>query len=443
MLPEREQILVVDDEPNLRRVLSAHSFETDTTCTAEDGEQASASSASTTSICHHRSSACRRSRYGAPPQGARHGPELPVVMITAHGTVDNAVEALKTGAFDYITKPFDQAEVRVIVKKALSRATSPRERRAQVAPSRSSGTDHRASSAIQELYSVLDRVADTPTTVLVTGESGTGKGSSRAPRRFLAPRSAVHQSELRRDPHELIERALRLREGRLHRRGRAEAGPLRAGGGGNLFLDEIGTIPVEMQVKLLRALQEASSSGSGASRPFASTCARRRHQHGSQKIAAGHFREICTTASTWFRFASLPEEERTTRFYSHAISSSGRTRLGKHVEGIERSRPRAVLHPWPGTSGSSRTSSSGRCSSATAEGPRARSPARGARRQARHHADSRRRPPSLAGDRRRTQQVKAASRLERELIVHALDQTRATSRTRRLLKISARASSSR
>src|SRR5262245_35949191 len=178
MLLERKQILVVDDEPNLRRVLRAQ-LERDgyDVHTAEDGEQALALLSD-----HHIDLVITDlrmpkidgmellRRIGALEEGT------PVVMITAHGTVDTAVEALKTGAFDYITKPFDQDDVRTIVRKALrtqdlssAEASRPLSRGPEGGRYGIIGQ----SPGLLELYSVLDRVADTPTTVLITGESGT------------------------------------------------------------------------------------------------------------------------------------------------------------------------------------------------------------------------------------------------------------------------------
>src|SRR5450432_2223648 len=100
-------------------------------------------------------------------------PDVPVIIITAHGTVDSAVEAIKGGAFDYITKPFEQAEIQAVVAKAA---------RTHAANQQNVKADGRARSAIVgnsqhmvELFKVIDKVADTPSTVLITGESGTGK----------------------------------------------------------------------------------------------------------------------------------------------------------------------------------------------------------------------------------------------------------------------------
>src|SRR6186713_1057849 len=121
MLLEGKQVLVVDDEPNLRRVLSAQlSRDGYDVHTAEDGAQALAVLAE-----HHIDLVITDLKMPGVDgmellrQSLKLDSELPVVMITAHGTVDNAVEALKLGAFDYITKPFDQGEVRTIVRKAL------------------------------------------------------------------------------------------------------------------------------------------------------------------------------------------------------------------------------------------------------------------------------------------------------------------------------------
>src|SRR6202453_1027518 len=121
MLPEKKQVLIVDDEPNLRKILAAQlSRDGYDVMTAEDGEQGLA-----TLRDHHIDLVVTDLKMPKVDgmqllrEALRLDPDLPIVMITAHGTVDTAVEALKIGAFDYLTKPFDKDEVRAIVAKAL------------------------------------------------------------------------------------------------------------------------------------------------------------------------------------------------------------------------------------------------------------------------------------------------------------------------------------
>ncbi len=185
--------------------------------------------------------------------------DLPVVLLTAHGTVDLAVQALKQGAFDFITKPYERDELLTIVKKAIAhRAKDEREPTVGVA-----GDDERmiigSSPRIQKITEIIDKVADSPSTVLVTGESGTGK-------ELVA--LALHRKSSRRDkpfirinaaaiPPTLIEAELFGHEkGAFTGAVTAKPGRFELADGGTLFLDEIGELPVDMQVKLLRVLQE-------------------------------------------------------------------------------------------------------------------------------------------------------------------------------------------
>jgi DNA-binding NtrC family response regulator len=260
MLPERKQILIVDDEPNLRKILSAQlTRDGYDVLTAEDGEQGLQALRE-----HHIDLVITDLRMPKVDgmtllrEALREDRELPVVMITAHGTVDTAVEALKLGAFDYLTKPFDKENVRQTVAKALkTRQLSFAD--ATQAPGARFGIIGN-SPGIVELYSVLERVADTPTTVLITGESGTGKElvaralhehSSRADKPFIKVNCAAI-------PKELIESELFGHErGAFTGAVTSKPGRFELASGGTLFLDEIGEIPTDMQVKLLRALQES------------------------------------------------------------------------------------------------------------------------------------------------------------------------------------------
>jgi two-component system response regulator AtoC len=267
MLPEKKQVLVVDDEPNLRKILAAQlSRDGYDVLVAEDGEQG-------LSLLRENHIDLVVTDLKMPKvdgmtllrEAVKENPDLPVVMITAHGTVDTAVEALKLGAFDYLTKPFDKDEVRQVVAKALKtkafsdvEATAASEGEKDVPGARFGIIGE--SAGLTEVYSVLERVADSPTTVLVTGESGTGKElvaralhdhSSRKTKPFIKVNCAAI-------PKELIESELfGYERGAFTGAVTSKPGRFELANGGTLFLDEIGEIPVEMQVKLLRALQES------------------------------------------------------------------------------------------------------------------------------------------------------------------------------------------
>ena len=271
--PERKQILVVDDEANLRRVLTAQlSRDGYDVHSAEDGEAGLAFLRE-----HHIDlviTDLRMPRLDGMDllrAALRDDPSRPVVMITAHGTVDTAVEALKTGAFDYITKPFDQNEVRIVVKKALrtqdlaSADASPQQHENEVGREAPQAIDGKfgiigQSVPILELYAVLGRVADTPTTVIISGESGTGKelvaralheNSSRHDRPFIKVNCAAI-------PKDLMEAELfGYERGAFTGAIASKPGRFELASGGSLFLDEIGELPNDMQVKLLRVLQES------------------------------------------------------------------------------------------------------------------------------------------------------------------------------------------
>ncbi len=261
MIGDKKQILIADDEPNLRRVLGAQ--------LTRDGHEVHlvADGREALSVLKENHIDLLITDLKMPvlngmallKEALAHTPSLPVILITAHGTVDTAVEALKTGAFDYVTKPFDQEELRTIVRKALkTQDLSARDATFSATKNSKYGIIGQ-SAAISDVYTVIDRVADSPTTVLVTGESGTGKE--------LVAR-ALHESSSRKDrpfikvncaaiPRDLIES-----EFFGHERGAftgavaSKPGRFELASGGTLFLDEIGSIPLETQVKLLRALQE-------------------------------------------------------------------------------------------------------------------------------------------------------------------------------------------
>jgi two-component system, NtrC family, response regulator AtoC len=259
-----QRVLVADDEPNLRKVLQAllrqKGFEVE--CAA-DGQEALA--------------LLQKSHFDAVVTDLRmpkldgmgllrhvliHHREVPVIMITAHGTVDTAVEAIKLGAFDYITKPFEQEHIGNILRKAVQqRALAMKDavhvKSSEELPGRL-GIIGLAPS-MRQLFSIIEKVASTPTTVLITGESGTGKelvaralfeNSSRKDKPFIRLNCAAI-------PKELVESELfGYEKGAFTGAVSQKPGRFELADEGTLFLDEIGEIPQEMQVKLLRVLQE-------------------------------------------------------------------------------------------------------------------------------------------------------------------------------------------
>ena len=258
---EVKQVLVADDEENLRRVLAAQ--------LQHDGYEVHSvgdGSAVLRALDEHHIDVLITDLRMPKLDGmqvlkavSERFPHLPVIMITAHGTVDTAVEALKLGAFDYVTKPFDQTEFRNVVQKAA------RTRELAQMHARPS-TDERGryriigqSQLMHEVYEVIEKVADTPSTVLITGESGTGKeliaralheNSSRAGRPFVSVNCAAI-------PPDLLESELfGYERGAFTGAVTSKPGRFELADQGTLFLDEIAEIPVSMQVKLLRAIQE-------------------------------------------------------------------------------------------------------------------------------------------------------------------------------------------
>lgn len=264
-MDEQKSLLIVDDEPNIRRVLEAV-FTKDgyQVKTAENGRKAldilSTDPNLDVAVCD----LIMPDMNGVEVLKAAKeiNPKLSVVMITAHGTIKTAVDAMKLGAFDYITKPFDMDEIKLIVKNALERSQLLGE---NVELKQELKTRYKfdniigTSSKMQEVYKIIERVAASNATVLIRGESGTGKelvaraihyNSPRAQKQFIAVSCAAL-------PETLLESELFGHEkGSFTGATGQKIGRFELAHQGTLFLDEVPEISPAVQVKLLRALQE-------------------------------------------------------------------------------------------------------------------------------------------------------------------------------------------
>lgn len=202
-------------------------------------------------------------------------PTLFIIMMTAESSMQNAVEAMKRGAYDYITKPFDLDALEAIIRKAQKNVITPDDKAAfhRQPNSDSSGKKSIIGNSVpmQEVYKLLGKVSNSDITVLITGESGTGKeliaravhhNSKRAEMPFVALNCAAI-------PHELLESELfGFEKGSFTGANERKIGKFEQANGGTIFLDEIGDMPLDLQTKLLRVLQEKEITRTGGNQPI-------------------------------------------------------------------------------------------------------------------------------------------------------------------------------
>ncbi|MCX5835775.1 MAG: sigma-54 dependent transcriptional regulator [Deltaproteobacteria bacterium] len=255
------KILVVDDELNMRLVLKTllnkEGYEV---ATASDGLEAlKVLKSGDVNVVVTDLKMPRLDGMGLLDRVIREYPSTPVIIITAHGTVATAVDALKKGAFDYITKPFEQDELKRVIQKAI-KTRQLNEDELVFSPDE---VDRQgivgSSEAMQRIYDAIKKVAPAATTVLITGETGTGK-------ELIA--NAIHRNSPRKNnpfikincaaiAENLMESELfGYEKGAFTGAVSTKPGRFELADKGTLFLDEVGELPREMQVKLLRVIQD-------------------------------------------------------------------------------------------------------------------------------------------------------------------------------------------
>ncbi len=227
------------------------------------------------------------------------GPNVPVILITAFATIDTAVEAIKAGAYDYITKPFEPDTIEITIKNALAHKQLVDENlqlKQRLDDVEKKSHIIGVSPKMEEVFHLVEKVAPTDATVLIEGESGTGK-------ELIARR--LHQQSTRADdafisincgalPETLLESELfGYEKGAFTGATTAKEGIFKAADGGTLFLDEIGEMPPALQVKLLRVLQDKQvlTIGGRKSFPVNVRILSATNKNLKEEVAAGRFRE--------------------------------------------------------------------------------------------------------------------------------------------------------
>jgi two-component system response regulator AtoC len=355
------RVLVVDDEENIRLVLRTllkkHGYQVETAQSAEEALAQLESFDPSFVLADVRMNGMTGLELCAELQA--RSSLATVILMSAYGSVDLAIDAIKAGAYDYISKPFKQDEVLLTLKKAEERELLRRENRALKEAIRKEQTFHGIlgkSEAIQKVFATIGKVAEYKTTVLIQGESGTGKelvaralhaGSARKDKPFVAVNCGAI-------PETLLESELfGHKKGAFTDAHADKKGLFAEADGGTLFLDEIGELPLSLQVKLLRVLQE------GRIRPLGAT---RDHEVDVRVIAAtvrdlrrevqeNRFREDLYYRLNVLQLNVPPLRERRddiTLLVGHFVERNN-GRLGTHIRDVDaRARKLLLEYPWPG-----------------------------------------------------------------------------------------------
>ncbi len=359
-MTNKPSVLVLDDDVELCTLLSmrleARGFEVATSGTAKDGLAEVGRRMYDAMILDLRLPDATGLEVLAQVQ--KRSPDLPVIMLTAHGTIETAVEAMQRGAYGFLTKPFHDHE---LLQKLGHAVESSKLRREVAGLRRMVGTSQEhvivgTSPAISRAREVIERVAPTEVTVLITGESGTGKELAARSLHALSPRNdknfvAVNCAAI---PRELLESELFG-----HTRGaftgatRDREGVFAAARGSTLFLDEIGDASVEVQAKLLRVLQEKRyiPVGSTVERDADARVIAATNRDLRADVTAGRFRE-----DLYFRLHVVPlrmpalrERPEDVPLLAEVFLERAAARHRLPVPRLSRTAVEQLLrYPWPG-----------------------------------------------------------------------------------------------
>ena len=361
MSQEKSKILVVDDEPGMRDFLEIMlQKEGYIVETAPDGLSAIEKIENTLfDLCIADIQMPKMNGIELLKRIGEKSPETTVIMITAFASYETAIEAMKLGAYDYITKPFKIDEIKLVIKKALDKKRLERENlrlRKELETKYGFGNIIGRSAAIVKVFELINRVSELKVNVLITGESGTGKE--------LVAR-AIHYSGARRDgpfvpvncgaiPESLMESELfGYRRGAFTGAQRDKKGLFEEADKGTIFLDEIADLPLHLQVKLLRVIEDKTIRplGSTESVPIDVRVIAATNKKLEEEVAKGRFREDLFYRLNVIKIVLPPLRERkedVSPLAIHFIDKYSRE-MGKDIRGLS---PKALeileIYHYPG-----------------------------------------------------------------------------------------------
>jgi len=358
---DANSILIVDDEENIRHMLSMvlgrAGFNCDTAADGLEGLTKLRKRSFEIVLCDINMP--RMTGMELLVQLEKEAIESTVIMITAFGSVDTAIEAMKLGAYDYVQKPFKPDEVLLTIRKARERERLRRQNRYLRSQLRQEYDFSQIISydpQMQKLFEVVRKVARFKSTVLIGGESGTGKELFARSIHFNSDRSEGPFVTLNCGaiPENLIESELFGHEkGAFTDAVRMRRGLFEEANGGTLLLDEIGELPIQMQVKLLRVLQEEEVRRVGSDRSFkvdvriiAASA-----QNLSELVKEGRFREDLYYRLNVVQIDVPPLRDRASDIpllVKHFIGKFNE-RLGLEISGVDSEAMRHIeAYHWPG-----------------------------------------------------------------------------------------------
>ena len=361
---KQKRILIIDDEENMRHMLQTmltrYGYAISTAKDGAEGLAAITSQQFDFILCDVKMPQMNGMEFLK--AGRERLLSATVIMMSAYGSIDMAIEAMKLGAYDFISKPFKNEEIRLTIKKAEERERLKKEnielkdQIRRVGGSLSFGNMVGRSPAIQAVFSMALKVARFDSTVLITGESGTGKelvaqGIHRESDRRSGPMVPINCASI---PENLLESELFGHvKGAFTGADRDKKGLFEVAEEGTLFLDEIGDIPVSLQPKLLRVLQEGEIRpvGGGKSRAVNVRVVAATSRNLETEMASGNFREDLFYRLNVVPIALPPLRHRPEdipllcQFFITRFNET----LGSGIKNISSAAMAALMrHDWPG-----------------------------------------------------------------------------------------------